>query len=505
MKDDSLRGPRRVARDVALTGLSQSAIMVAGGVLAVLVAAKFGGSAETDGFFAAYGVYSIIVLFAQACRTSVVAIIVASPNHYRAFDRLLGSAALVFAATGVVFVGLGETFAALATGSLPEASRSVATHALLVLWPAAGAQLFAALAAAMLGVLGNFTRAAFAYAAGGITSIAAFLALEPVLGIDSLAVAVLLGSAVAAVPLAIALMRTGWRPDPGSVFHLLGNLRLTGVLIVACAFFLTGQVAFVISLAFAARLGEGTVTTYTYAFLALSLLIALVGSSVSTVLAAPFAATWDRDPKTLTPHARAVFTVALLILAPVFAAAALIGDELGELLLRGLTAQEIERTVDVFLLLSPVALLAAAIAVPLIGFLTLGRYGHLALLSLAVIVLHAGLSLAAIELGGVRALAVAATASSLAGAALLLVLVYGRSISLFAFALGREAIMIGLLGASCFGASTVLLHAVGVRDAGAVAWLIGILAFSVALAALPAYRAVLVQLAQSLRRSERTA
>ena len=45
-----------VARSAAITSVSQATSMVAGGVLAVLVAVRIGNNAHTDGFFAAYGV-----------------------------------------------------------------------------------------------------------------------------------------------------------------------------------------------------------------------------------------------------------------------------------------------------------------------------------------------------------------------------------------------------------------------------------------------------------------
>jgi hypothetical protein len=67
------RGRRSLAGNAAITSASQAATMITGGLLAVLVAAMIGSTAETDGFFAAYGVYAMIVSFAQSARTTIVA------------------------------------------------------------------------------------------------------------------------------------------------------------------------------------------------------------------------------------------------------------------------------------------------------------------------------------------------------------------------------------------------------------------------------------------------
>ena len=44
--------------------------MVSGGIIALVVAATIGNTPETDGFFAAYGVYAMLVAFAQSTRTT---------------------------------------------------------------------------------------------------------------------------------------------------------------------------------------------------------------------------------------------------------------------------------------------------------------------------------------------------------------------------------------------------------------------------------------------------
>src|SRR6266567_2309989 len=66
-----LRTPSAL-RSGALTGLAQVVLALAAAGAGALLAHKFGRTAETDGFLAAYGVYIVLVLAAQTFRMVVV-------------------------------------------------------------------------------------------------------------------------------------------------------------------------------------------------------------------------------------------------------------------------------------------------------------------------------------------------------------------------------------------------------------------------------------------------
>jgi hypothetical protein len=57
---------RSALRSGLLTGLSYLTLSAAGALAGVYLAHKFGRNAQTDGFMAAYGVYLVLVLGAQA-------------------------------------------------------------------------------------------------------------------------------------------------------------------------------------------------------------------------------------------------------------------------------------------------------------------------------------------------------------------------------------------------------------------------------------------------------
>ena len=63
---------RSALRSGALTGLSYVALSLAAALAGAFLAHKFGRNLQTDGFMAAYGVYLVLVLGAQAFRMVVV-------------------------------------------------------------------------------------------------------------------------------------------------------------------------------------------------------------------------------------------------------------------------------------------------------------------------------------------------------------------------------------------------------------------------------------------------
>src|ERR1700752_4895678 len=116
-------------RSGALTGLAQVVIAIAAAGAGALLAQKFGRNAETDGFLAAYGVYIVLVLAAQAFRLVVV------PDLTRAAaDGRLGGESLAYARAFLVLAVPVSVLVAvfsgrlgdLITGSLPDRSAHIA-------------------------------------------------------------------------------------------------------------------------------------------------------------------------------------------------------------------------------------------------------------------------------------------------------------------------------------------------------------------------------------------
>src|ERR687884_1093412 len=142
--------PRAMASNAAITAVTQVASMGLGAAIAVVILLRFGKDSETDGLFAAYGVYGIVVVIAQSFRTTIVARLVEGRSLFDALDRHLGAVGVVFLGAAVPLVALAGPLARLLVGQLGDTAVHTARTALVVLWLAAGAQLASALLAAAL-------------------------------------------------------------------------------------------------------------------------------------------------------------------------------------------------------------------------------------------------------------------------------------------------------------------------------------------------------------------
>jgi O-antigen/teichoic acid export membrane protein len=288
IQQPSLPLRRSAVRSGVATGASILTVSGAAAVAGAYLAHKFGRDARTDGFLAAYGVYLVIVLAAQAFRLVIV------PDLTRAsVDKRLpaefvsyASALLAIAVPATALtIAFANPFGDLLTGNLPPEASSIASRAIVWLVPAAFAQMLAALGASALAARDSYLIAAAAYALGAIASLVVFVALASSHGLVSLGWGLALNGAIAAgIPL-VALLRYG---------HLLGTLR-GGVAIwprlrklaQAAAVPIALQGLYVIALRGASGLGAGNQTSLTYAFLFASTLVAATASSLSLISSAP--------------------------------------------------------------------------------------------------------------------------------------------------------------------------------------------------------------------------
>src|SRR5919109_5221481 len=483
------------------TTLSATAGMGAGIIFALLVAAKFGSTAGTDGFFIAYGVFGTFVGLAQGWRTTLVARLVESETTFGTFNRCLGAVILISAAAGIVLAGLGSPVATVLTGDL-GATQETARTALLILWPAAAAQLFAGLAASMLGVLGDFVQAAKSYAVGSIVGVLSFLALEPEFGIDATAAGVLIGSMTSAALITFALVRAGWRPGVAILPKSVANLRAAWLLIYSSLSILGSQVLTVIVVSAAARLGEGSATLYSYANTAQGALKGLVSMSLPVVLAASLATTWNRRPAALRPYMDDALRTGLVLLIPAVATAAFLGNELGEALLGKFSAEGVHQILTVFLILSASIVTAQAAMIQRTALMTLGRYGVLAVLPIAQAVLLVPLCVAAVAIGSLAALAGAVVISFAIGAVVTVALIHGRRFAAVWAHVAKEVLRIALPAAVCFGVAAFVSRSLSAPfdDIAGLAGGLALYAATVA-AFMPPYRVLASRLVRSVRLS----
>ena len=262
-------------------------------VVGIVLAREFGRGPETDGFFAAYAVFAVLVLAATAIRLTVLP----SLARARAARRLgaettaYGLALTVVAVPALVaaLVAAGP-IAGLLTGQEGGLARDTAAEALPWMVLAAVGQLYAGLAASALAALDDYRSAAFGFAVGSIAGLGFILLRVEPDGIVALSWGMALNGAIAlfvpALALAVRARREGMpggaaRPRGASAASRLAELGRGVALPLAL------QAIYLVSIPFSAREGVGAVTSFGYAYLVASALVAVTASSLGLVTAVP--------------------------------------------------------------------------------------------------------------------------------------------------------------------------------------------------------------------------
>ena len=319
----------------ALTATSLIVVSGFAALVGVLIAREFGRTDETDGFFAAYGVFVVIVTAAQAIRVAVLPSLARARETQELAATAAGFAtALALVGAPLVLVALfaSDSLADVLTGDGTEVAREACANALQWVVPAAVAHLFIGLAASTFAALDDYGTPALGYAVGSAAGLAYIVTRTDSDGI----VAVSRGMAVsAAVGLVIPLVVLAWRAHrtsmPASAARPAGeplHHRL-GLFLAAAAIPLSLQLAYVVSIPFAGRLGEGAVTSFGYAYLAATTIAGITAFSIGLVSSVPLSRI-ELTPAAVARHVVAAAWVALVIVGAAVGVLALAGAELVE-------------------------------------------------------------------------------------------------------------------------------------------------------------------------------
>jgi len=330
----------------ALTATSLIVVSGFAALVGVLIAREFGRTDETDGFFAAYGIFVVVVTASQAIRVAVLP----SLARARAAGQLAATAtgfATALALVGVPLVLVSsfasDALAQVLTGDGSETAREACANAIQWIVPAAVAHLFIALAASTFAALDDYGTPALGYAVGSAAGLAYIVTRTDSDGI----IAVSRGMAVSAVAgLAICLLALAWRARrtsmPASAARPAGEpLRhRLALFLAAAAIPLSLQFAYVVSVPFAGRLGPGAVTSFGYAYLAATTLAGITAFSIGLVSSVPLSRI-ELTPAAVARHVVAAAWVALVIVGAAVGVLALTGAELVEAFLGSAYGDEV--------------------------------------------------------------------------------------------------------------------------------------------------------------------
>ncbi len=444
-----------------LTGLSTAAVSGSAAVAGIALARRFGRGAETDGFFAAYALYAVLVLVASALRVVVL------PRMARAReeDRLgveLGSWTAALAVPLVPAVVLAVAVPGTLGNWLAGTSEAGDAAAELLPWlvPAAAAQVLAGLAASGLAALDDYATPAFGFAAGAVAGLVPILTL-PDEGVRVFGWGLALNGAISlAVPLA-ALARRGALDGPGSgVGRRLGRLAEGVALPVAL------QALYVIAYRYSVGLGPGEPTTFSYAYLVAALLVAVTATSFALVTSVPLTRA-GLTPERAARHVVAASWLSLAVVAGAAGVFALAGERVVRWALGsaygGETGEELGRLVVAF---APWMAVSVAVSVAFPLLFVLGRTRSLPLVAVAALAAQAVVLWPARELGELVGIALGTALTT--GGVLAVVL---HSLGALAPALKGLAIataVCGGLATAAFAAPEALLGAAPAAAAGLV-------------------------------------
>jgi hypothetical protein len=447
----------------ALTATSTLIVSGAAAAVGVVIAREFGRSEQTDGLLAAYGVFLVVAIAAQAIRVALLPRLA----HARTAGRLGGEIAGFAIALAVVAVPLvlvaevGATqLATLLTGRGSEAAHDTAAEVLRWIVPAAVAHLFAALAASGLAALDDYGIAALGYALGSVAGLVLILDRAEPDGVVAVAWGLTLNGAIAllvpCVGLAARALRL--RVPPGAVRPSGLPLRSRiGVFAVGATLPLALQLLYVMCLAYAGRLGPGEATSFVYAYLAASSLVAVTASSLGLVTSVPLSRA-GLSPAGAGHHVIATSWLAYTLVGAATGVFALAGGPVVEAVLGpaygGDIGSELGRLV---VAMSPWMLAAVSVSVTFPLAFVAGKTTGLLWISLGVLVLQLPLAWAGGEMLHLTGLALALALSTFVVLAALL----GELGALAAAVRGLlfAAGIVGGIGIVAFGLPTLVLGA----------------------------------------------
>ena len=464
------------ARSGLYTALSNATATALAAVVGVIIAREFGRGVETDGFFAAYGLFIVLVLSAVAFRLVVL------PELARARDtgRLGADAAGYALALTVLAVPLlaASLFAAgdvarLLTGDLPDEAAETTADVLPWMIFAAVAHLYAGLAASVLAALDDYVTAAAGYALGSATGLALILTLVWDRGIVALAWGTALNGAVALGVPAIRLARgAGFRARLG---RLAIGARL-GTFVRGVSLPLALQALYVVSLRFASEEGVGAVSSFSYAYLIASALIAVTASSIALVSSVPLTRTGLEGERAVR-HVVATSWLALVLVAAGAGVFSLTGEALVSAALgsayAGDVGSELGRLVAY---LSPWMAASIGVSVTFPLLFVAERSRRLPVVAAVALAVHVPVTWAGERLGGLAGVAVTLALTTAAILVVLLALLSRGVLARAGAGIATATAVTGLAAAASYGLGAAVTGAFGAAAIGVAAYGAAILA-----------------------------
>jgi peptidoglycan biosynthesis protein MviN/MurJ (putative lipid II flippase) len=430
------------ARATAGVGLGLLVTNLLSAVQALLLVALVHDRAQTDGFLAAYSLYTPIALFGVSLRVSLVPLL-ASASQGEAgqqTERVLAQMGRVTLMVAVAGLALVLPLAAFLSRDLPPAGHRTVLLTLLLLLPAACLQIHVGTLSSVLNVRGRFPRSIAFYALAGIVGIAGSAAMLPLVGAIGAALGLLGGALALTVAHRREVRRLGL-PLPALARRPPSDRRaLTVHLLAGSSLVLGQQVNLAIALS-ALSHTAGAITLYSYGYFLVGLLLNATATAISLVTLPGLVASFQRSGGTAAhAHLRAISPYLFAVLLPLLAALAAFAQPLVAAAFRPvLDGSEPARLAEAARLLALVALPMSLLVVTGPVLLSMGRRFRALGVSLVGIALHAGL-IYGVGGGLLAGVAVAHAVASGLTVVLLLIATFGRQTPTAVVVVARAAL-----------------------------------------------------------------
>lgn len=288
--------PSGTGRVLVTAGLILTAAALASRVLGwlrlLVIGAQFGASRELDAYFAAFRIPDAIFQLVVAGALSAALIPVFSGYRARQQEREAWQlASSIINLVLVALIGLSLLMAILAPWIVPlvtpgfdppTTELTIRLTRLMLLSP-----VFVGMGAVVTGLLNSYDRFALPALAPLVYNAAIILAaifLAPMIGVEGLAVGVVIGSLGHLAIQLPQLAQVGRRYDLLVTFRHAGVRQVLWLMGPRTLGLAAVQLNFIVSTLLATGLPEGSVTAYNYAFQLMQVPVGVVGVSVAVVL-----------------------------------------------------------------------------------------------------------------------------------------------------------------------------------------------------------------------------
>ena len=402
----------------AVTALAIAVQSGLAAVVGVIIARELGRTAETDGFFAAYGVFIVLTLAATAVRVTLLP----SLARARSQRRLASETAAYAVSVGIIalpllVVGLvaARPIADVLTGSGPDVAIDAAAAALPWMIVAGIGQFTAGILASTLAALDDYVVPALGYVVGSVCGLALILTRIDENGTDAVAWGMALNATIATlIPAAWLAVRARREQMPRGAARADtdGTGRRLVHLATGAALPFALQAIYVVCLPLAAREGVGSVTSFGYAYLFAAALVGISASSLGLVTAVPLTRA-GLDPAGVTRHVEASSWLALLVVCASSGIFAVAGADVMERVLGSQYGDDVGEEIGrLVLAMGPYMVASIGLSVTFPLLFVAGRSSRLPLVGLCVLLAHVPIAVAGQQLAGLYGLALALAVST---------------------------------------------------------------------------------------------